>query len=371
MISESYKNGVDPALSTIAIVMPLQPPSRLCAAFADAVVGAENLEEAYASLRSVACEQLRAESVVFVRKSDRWVRLAGRVTPERERVWRASIDRLSDPSPSVLRIDDPVADSATAILIADDEQIALVVEGDWTSSADALDACAGIIRVGLRSLRERHAGRRAERLLRRVYRLTKRVGTTGGDELVKQIVDEVAMMFSADRVSLALYDQKDDRLKIKAARGLAQSDIHDIKIRPGDWIIGRVFVSGNAVIVNDVRSLPAPQSHHDRYRSQSFAVLPLTHREQTIGVLSITDRRDGSSFATPEQFVLNAIASIIGGALAGERSDAEIARLEHAASVDSLTGLLNRAYLDSRLRAGSREKPAPGNRVCRVDGGHR
>jgi len=330
--------------------MPLQLPSRLCAAFADAVVGAESLEEAYASLRSVVGKHLNSESVVFVRKSDRWVRLAGRVTPERERAWRASIHRISDASPGVLRIDDPAAGPATAIVIADQERIALVVEGDWTSSGDVLEACAGIVRVGLLALRERSASRRAERLLRRIYRLTKRVGTAGGDALVKQIVDEVAMMFSADRVSLAIYDPKEDRLNIKAARGVAMSIVHDLKIRPGDWIIGRVFGSGKAVIVNDVRSLPTPQSHHDRYRSQAFAVLPLTHRDQVIGVLCVTDRRDGSSFGAPEQFVLNAIASVIGAALAGARTDAEIARLEHAASVDSLTGLLNRTYLDSRLQ---------------------
>jgi diguanylate cyclase (GGDEF)-like protein len=347
-VSHPCKNGVNPALSPIAIVMPLQLP-RLCAAFADVVVGIESLEEAYASLRSVVGQHLQAESVVFVRKNDRWVRLAGRVTPERERIWRASIDRFSDASPSVFRIDDPVGGPATAIIIADDERIALVVEGDWISSAEVLDVCASTLRVGLRALRERRAHRRAERLLRRIYRLTKRVGTAGGDALVERIVAEVAMIFSADRVSIALYDHKDDRLKIKAARGLAKSVAHDVRIRPGDWIIGRVFGSGKAVIVNDVRSLPSP-SHHDRYRSQAFAVVPLPHRDQIIGVLSITDCRDGSSFGVPEQFVLNSIASVIGASLAGERTDAEIARLEHAASVDSLTGLLNRAYLDSRLQ---------------------
>ena len=166
--------------------MPLQLPSRLCAAFADAVVGAESLEEAYASLRSVVGKHLNSESVVFVRKSERWVRLAGRVTPERERAWRASIHRLSDASPSVIRIDDPVAGPATAIVIADDERIALVVEGDWVSSADVLETCGGIIRVGLLALRERNANRRAERLLRRIYRLTKRLGNAAGTRSARE-----------------------------------------------------------------------------------------------------------------------------------------------------------------------------------------
>jgi diguanylate cyclase (GGDEF)-like protein len=333
-----------------AILMPVVLPSRLCAAFSDAVVGAENLEEAYASLRSVVGTHLNSETVVFVRKSDRWVRLAGRVTADRERAWRASIHQISDDSPRVLRIGDAQAGPATAVVIADAEPLALVIEGDWMSSSEALATCAAIVGVGLGALRERAAHRRAERLLRRIYRLTRRVGTSGGDELLTRIVAEVATMFSADRVSLALYDPKEDRLKIAATRGLPMAVVQDLKIRPGDWIAGRVFGSGKAVIVNDGHSLPARQSHHDRYRSQAFAVLPVTHRSQVIGVLSITDRRDGLTFGGPEQFVLHAIAAVIGTALAGTRTDAEIARLEHAASVDSLTGLLNRAYLDSRLQ---------------------
>src|SRR6478609_10975175 len=87
-----------------------------------------------------------------------------------------------------------------------------------------------------------------------------------------------------------------------------------------------------------------------RYRSQSFIVVPLVHQSRRLGVLSITDKRDGSAFGSAEQLAVKTAASLIATALNGERAQAEVERLEHAASVDSLTGLLNRSYLDSRLQ---------------------
>ncbi len=330
--------------------MPLQPPSRLCAAFADAVVGANTIDEAYAALTATVLDGLRCESMLFARRNKRWARVAGLVAPEREHSWRASLDQFGALSPAVVRLEDPEAGSATAVVISDDERLVLVIENDWTASADLLEVCADVIHVSLRTLRQRDASRRSDRLLRRMYRLTRRVGAADLDTLLTQVVDEVATMFSADRVSIALYDELEDVLRVKAARGTPLSTVQDLKIRPGDWILGRVFSSGKSLIVNDSGSLPAPHAHHSRYRSQSFAVLPLRHRNRTIGVLSITDGPEGAPFGAPQQFAMKTLAAVIAGALAGAGTDAEMARLRHVASVDSLSGLLNRAYLDSRLQ---------------------
>ena len=330
--------------------MPLQLPSRLCADLADAVVGAKSLDEAYNALNAGIFDHLLSESVVLLRKPAGWVRVAGRVNPERERAWRGAIERLPEGSPNVIRITDPVGDVATAIQIASDEPLALVVEGDWTASSDVLNASARVVGVSLRALRQRDASRRAERLLQRIYRLAKRIGSAPDDTLATHIVDQVALIFAADRVSIALFDPAEKCLRIKAAHGTPMSVVHDIKIRPGDWVIGRVYATGKAVTVNDVRALPSSYSHQNRYRSQAFAVVPLTNHGQVVGVLSITDTRDITSFGAPEQFALRTVAAVIGSAVMGARADAEMARLEHAASVDSLTGLLNRSYLDSRLQ---------------------
>ena len=70
---------------------------------------------------------------------------------------------------------------------------------------------------------------------------------------------------------------------------------------------------------------------------------------ETMGVLTVTDKRDGSAFGRQDEIALRAIGVWAGSALAAARIETEAARLAYAATIDSLTGLLNRPYLDSRL----------------------
>lgn len=330
--------------------MQLQLPSRLCTDVADSIVGARSLDDAYYALSGAISDNFVCESLIFAKRGGAWVRVSGRVAPARERAWRESLDALTTDRPAVIRVESPAEGVATIITIAHHEPLALILEEDWTASADLLSACARVIGISLYAVEQRDAARRTSRVLRSVYRVARRAGTIADGLLVKQMVDQLAIAFSADRVSIALFDPGDHCLRIKASHGTPLSIAQDIKIRPGDWIIGHVFATGKAVTVNDARALPSTHAHQNRYRSQSFMVVPLVHQSRTLGVLSITDRRDGSAFGSSEQLAARTAASIIATALNAERANAEVERLEHAASVDSLTGLLNRSYLDSRLQ---------------------
>ena len=57
---------------------------------------------------------------------------------------------------------------------------------------------------------------------------------------------------------------------------------------------------------------------------------------------------------------------IAGMALIASRSQTEAGRLAYAATVDSLTGLLNRTYLDGRLRQGVERAKRAGNPLAVV-----
>ena len=67
-------------------------------------------------------------------------------------------------------------------------------------------------------------------------------------------------------------------------------------------------------------------------------------------MLSITDKRGDASFDKTDRIALRTLGSFVGTVLTSAASSAEIARLAEAASVDPVTGLLNRSSLDSRLR---------------------
>ncbi len=226
----------------------------------------------------------------------------------------------------------------------------MVVEGDWTASEDVLTACASVIKSELRSIRDQQVSRRAHQLLTGGHRLVRELtATRDPDLLATRIVDRVADMFGADRVSLAVYDGDEKTLKIAATHGFPLSLVQDARIKPGEWVIGRVATTRKVLVVPDARLLPGNHTHWNRYRSQSFAVAPLFYGTETVGVLSITDRRDGAAFETIDRIALRSIGAIAGAAIVAADTAADMARLERAASVDSVTGLLNRSFLDSRL----------------------
>ena len=125
--------------------------------------------------------------------------------------------------------------------------------------------------------------------------------------------------------------------------------MQDVRIKPGEWAIGRVSTTRKVLAVPDARLLPGTHAHRNRYRSHAFAVAPLFYGTETVGVLSITERRDGAAFETIDRIALRAIGALAGAAIVAADIATDMARLERAASVDAVTGSTNRSFLDTRL----------------------
>jgi diguanylate cyclase (GGDEF)-like protein len=86
-----------------------------------------------------------------------------------------------------------------------------------------------------------------------------------------------------------------------------------------------------------------------QYRTSSFAAVPLLAGRQVIGVVCATDKTDGSIFDKRDAVALRTLCASAALALVAARSDSESHRLAYAATIDALTGLFNRTYLDVRL----------------------
>src|SRR4030095_966656 len=59
---------------------------------------------------------------------------------------------------------------------------------------------------------------------------------------------------------------------------------------PGAGIIGAVYQKGVPMRVDDVTTLPGFERRRSRYRTKSFAALPVTAGSDVLGVLCVTDR---------------------------------------------------------------------------------
>jgi two-component system cell cycle response regulator len=233
---------------------------------------------------------------------------------------------------------------------ADAPSIVVLLAGDWTPHKSTLDAFAVVLSFALRSVREREIRRRIERLAFDAYAMGRRLSRLGDlDVVCQRIVGQVSQSLRADRVALALYRPEEDRLIVAATHGYEASTVKDVRIEPGSWVVGHVYASGRPVLVPDTRQLAGTAGRSREYRTSSFAAVPMFAGSEIVGVLSATDKRDGSAFDKHDTAALRTFSVSASLALVAARSDNEVHRLAFAATLDSLTGLFNRPYLDARL----------------------
>ena len=328
-----------------------QPPCRLCADIAEAVVGAQSLRSAYDSILTALIPQL-SQGRFLAKRARKWVRVAGQLPRDADR-WLSQLDIVArQPRKlTVLTGHDHGTITVLPVVTGEGEPTVLVFDGDWSGSQDVLVPVAVVTGFALRSFRHARPDPRPAGLLRHTRRLVRSLRTAHGLEAsMRLLADHAAVMLNADRVSVWLFNNEDHALRIAAASGAeTAAALRNVRIAPGDRVIGHVYQTGRALFVKDVRALPLHKARY-RYRTNAFACVPLREHGITRGVLSITDKRDGSSFDKFDRIALRTLGSFGGTVLAAASSSAEIARLAEAASVDSVTGLLNRSSLDSRLR---------------------
>ncbi|HYM26118.1 MAG TPA: sensor domain-containing diguanylate cyclase [Vicinamibacterales bacterium] len=228
---------------------------------------------------------------------------------------------------------------------------AILARGDWTTTSGALEVQATLFAYAWHSVREREKRREAENWLADEYRMTRRLTRLGSLESVcRRIVEQTSHSLRADRVTLAVYKPEEDRLVVTATQGDAGSKAQGARIEPGSWILGHVYSSGRSILVSDVRRIQDTASLRPSYKTFSFAAVPVRTGSQVIGVLSATDKSDGSPFDRRDANRLRSLSAPAALALVAARSDFRLRQLTHEARLDVVTGLFNRPYLEGRLR---------------------
>jgi diguanylate cyclase (GGDEF)-like protein len=291
-------------------------------------------------------------------------------TPKAPPVSHAFLAQLTPPdsyTPAAHR--DPAGRDWLAISLSTPwaQAIALLLPDDQIDSHDLLSDWARLTAFALGALHERDLRKKAEQLLGGGYSTLRRLSRLGTVDVVAQrVVDEVARLLTAGRVALALYRPAEDFLTIVATHGHPMSEVEQIRIQPGSWVIGHVYSKGRPVLVRDVRKVHGMAHERRGYRSSSFAAVPIFAGSTTVGVLTATDKRDNSSFSRQDFLALRTLSVVAGMALVASRSQSEAGRLAYAATVDALTGLLNRTSLDGRLHQEFERAKRAGNQLAVV-----
>jgi diguanylate cyclase (GGDEF)-like protein len=169
-----------------------------------------------------------------------------------------------------------------------------------------------------------------------------------GPALHTLIVETMARAVGAEIGVIALPLPGERTLGVAATYGYPAVVVEDVRQAPGEGILGRVFATGHAIVVKDVSEVPE-HAQRRRYRSRSYLALPLTGAGAVQAVVALTDKVDGRPFDERDLAVLTSLGVPASLAIAREDLRERTRDLAHQASIDGLTGLLNRRYFDARL----------------------
>ncbi len=170
--------------------------------------------------------------------------------------------------------------------------------------------------------------------------------------LIQIILAKAIQTLGAERGSLMLYDPSSEELVVKVVYGLPDKEfekkinegqVECTRIKTGEGIAGDAFANKKAIITNlgenDPRFYPSEVS-----RVQSLICLPLIVKDEAIGIINISNKKEGKFFNQDDLDFMGALANQAAIAISN-------AQLYELAITDSLTKLFIRRHFDYLLDA--------------------
>ncbi|MBX3245099.1 MAG: diguanylate cyclase [Acidobacteria bacterium] len=163
-----------------------------------------------------------------------------------------------------------------------------------------------------------------------------------------QITRVSAGLLGAERASILIRDEETGALSARAFIG-APVDIMRVD-DIGSRVAKRAGDGGEPLVVEDIdRSRYSRAPEERRYRTGSFLSFPISIGDRNLAVLNFTDRVGGPAFGESDVELLKAIAPQLAVALDRKALKIKAGELEKRSITDSLTGLMNRGYIEERL----------------------
>lgn len=169
-------------------------------------------------------------------------------------------------------------------------------------------------------------------------RIGRRIASTLDlNEVLSLIVEETINVTNATHASLALYNETENALEVRVMRGFTpgtETSTLGLLIRPGQGLHGRLLVTGQSVLVNDVRTDPDYMDVNSDTRSEFIA--PIRQGDLLLGALNL-ESPVVNALTDADQRLIEALADQAAVAIANARSyEAERQAVERMREVDRL-----------------------------------
>ncbi|NLE77295.1 MAG: GAF domain-containing protein, partial [Chloroflexi bacterium] len=128
------------------------------------------------------------------------------------------------------------------------------------------------------------------------------------DEVLQALVDVAVHILKADKSSLVVWDEKRERLWVRATSGFRPETIPLMSVAPGEGVMGQVALTGEAAIVEDATYDPRVVRRVTEAEGiRSFMNLPIKVGGQVFGVFNVNFAHP-RGFGADEQRLFNALA---------------------------------------------------------------
>ncbi|MDQ3667231.1 MAG: diguanylate cyclase [Acidobacteriota bacterium] len=178
----------------------------------------------------------------------------------------------------------------------------------------------------------------------------ERISSSDPQKTYTAILTNSKDLLLAERASLLVVDEKANELILKAGVGLKTQISEVARIKMGEGVAGGVLEKGRALVVENIEHAgmePAPAERE--YKTKSFISFPIRIGGRTIGVLNVTDKTSGETYDDIDLSLLEIIGPQVALALERAEWQERATEFQLMSITDSLTGLLNRRYLQERM----------------------
>jgi diguanylate cyclase (GGDEF)-like protein len=178
--------------------------------------------------------------------------------------------------------------------------------------------------------------------------------------LLNRILQIAVGATGADRGSLLLWDEAEQRLHVEVAIGIEKEVIPKIRLAPGEGIAGKAFAESRAILLTGKPDRSAYQITREREDVESAISAPLVHQGRVLGVMNVSHGRRRGAFTEEDLEFVEQLA----------RLDAKIiARAEEYHSLLRESATLRAQAEVRRLLAGPEPLAERLERICRFIAG--
>jgi diguanylate cyclase (GGDEF)-like protein len=169
------------------------------------------------------------------------------------------------------------------------------------------------------------------------------------EELLPLALEAAMHSLHARRGSILLAEEK-GRITAHALRGAHVPISDSIQELQPDSVSHKVFFNRRPLLVQDARQeLGSTGQRQFPYASRSFVSVPLRENGHALGVLHLTEREGEEVFTPRDLSLLERLGLQASAAIRKTRLEEEVQNLRISSSIDHLTGVYNRRYLDEQL----------------------